>query len=993
MKIPSPVIGRTQPVAGTQAYTQGASNPGGGLAAIAQGANQLGEQFTDLGKVMQGRDKQIANFNALTKYSDFQTQTAAGLEELKRNSDPTGQGFTKAADDYYTTQQKQFLATQVPADLQPEFQARTEEMKKSVLGNALDFQYKQGDAYFNQGVSDELNKAKSLVDQNPDSIDAARNHLNETIDSSGLPADQKAQLKRDSSIALESIHYKVAVRDHTASVESLGVGPITDGASGASAVIKSFEGFSPTPYWDTNAYRVGYGSDTITTADGKVEKVTPGMVVTKEDAQRDLNRRTNEFQNTVKGQVGADVFSALPANIQAGLTSVAYNYGSLPDSVVAAVKQGDTGGIANAVAGLDANKGRRQKEAGIIRGTQGIDADPQYANIPYEDKIALQKDAVSEGKAAATQQAAQIKASNDTANNALFLGLLDGTKGQVDIDNARKMGTLNQYEDVSKADSILKKRDEDQNLQSNGVAKLSTPGSVWDPTSEGDKKMLNAVVGKQGLQVISAGDDNAKSYIHDGVVPIVSQTGDIPTEVAGTLVGMLRGSNNQQASFALDSLSQLRDVNATAFNDRVPSEIAKQVDLWDARKDLDPQDVLLAKVRGGTDAQSRQATANLRKEGEDILSHTTNGIPDAKALLSGAVNSFGGFFSNPTTYTAPLAMQSFQKEFNTLFIDAYSQTGDKDSATKLATQALHRDWAVTEVGGSNLMKYPPEKVGYKPINGSYGWINDQIKQDLNTPQFTAPTDLSPQEQNLLEYSRNNMRKGTTMDNNGDTTSVYITGIEGPDGRQYNVPGYADGKLLSPQEMQANAEKTGWDKYPSYATEAEAEAAAQKVHKYVEQDNTKYLDTKNNPVSNFQLFSDEQTRQEAEKFKSDPSAAPPSYRVFTIDKNGVAGERRDANGLSIRLNFQPPADLLKKQADTYDYQAAIAKNSEIVHNHNVMQAHARANPGKVIVSPEDTKAAEDAQRNLDALRGKDPTFQSPNNPTSATDPAAGLGVTF
>lgn len=908
MKIPSPVIGRTQPVAGTTSYTQGASNPGAGAAAIAQGANQLGAQLTDLGDVMAHRDKQIANFNALTKYSDFQTQTAAGLEELKRNSDPTGQGFTKAADDYYTTQQKQFLATQVPADLQPEFQARTEEMKKTVLGNALDFQYKQGDAYFNQGVSDELNKAKSLVDQNPDSIDAARDHLNETIDSSGLPADQKAQLKRDSSIALESIHYKVAVRGNAAAQASLGVGPITDGAAGGASLIKGFEASNNpnlTPYMDHHTdgspagLRIGYGSDTYTDANGVAHPVTAGVAITRQDADRDLARRTVEFQNTIRGQVGAETFNALPANVQAGLTSVAYNYGNLPDSVVSAVKQGDTGGIANAVGNLDANKSRRAKEAAVIRGTQGIDADPQYANIPYEDKIALQKDAVSEGKAQATQALAQQKAATDAANNALYLGLLDGTKGQVDIDNARKIGTLSKYEEVNQANEILKKRNADQDLQANGVTKLSTPGSVWDPTSESDKKMLNAVVGKQGLQTIGAGDGNAKSYIHDGIVPIVSQTGDIPTEVAGTLIGMLRGSNNQQASFALDSLSQLRDVNATAFADRVPSDIAKQVDLWDARKDLDPQDELLAKVRGGTDAQSRQATANLRKEGEDLLSHQTNGIPDAKALLSGAVSSFGGFFSNPATYTAPLAMQSFQKEFNTLFVDAYSQTGDKDSATKLATQALHRDWAVTEVGGSNLMKYPPEKVGYKPINGSYGWINDQIKEDLNNP-----------------------------DKN----------------RQSEVMG----------------------------------GTAPEIH---------------DPVDNFQLFSDEQTRQEADKFKSDPSAAPPSYRVFTIDKNGVAGERKDANGLPIRLNFQPPVDLLQKQADAYDYKAAVAKNSEIVHNHNVMQAHARANPGKVVVSPEDTKAAEDAQKNLDALKGKDSTFQSPNNPTSATDPSAGLGVTF
>ena len=33
-------------------------------------------------------------------------------------------------------------------------------------------------------------------------------------------------------------------------------------------LIKRFEGFRTTPYWDVNAYRTGYGSDTVTLADG-----------------------------------------------------------------------------------------------------------------------------------------------------------------------------------------------------------------------------------------------------------------------------------------------------------------------------------------------------------------------------------------------------------------------------------------------------------------------------------------------------------------------------------------------------------------------------------------------------------------------------------------------------------------------------------------------------------------------------------------------------
>jgi len=141
----------------------------------------------------------------------------------------------------------------------------------------------------------------------------------------------------------------------------------------AAGLLREFEGFRETPYWDVNAYRTGYGSDTVTRADGSVVPVTQGMSINREDAERDLARRTREFENTATGQIGADVWGSLPANARAALTSVTYNYGSLPNSVVSAAKSGDVNAIADAVYGLRGhNKGinaqRREREAAIIRG-------------------------------------------------------------------------------------------------------------------------------------------------------------------------------------------------------------------------------------------------------------------------------------------------------------------------------------------------------------------------------------------------------------------------------------------------------------------------------------------------------------------------------------------------------------------------------------------------------------------------------------------------
>ncbi len=151
-----------------------------------------------------------------------------------------------------------------------------------------------------------------------------------------------------------------------------GASSYTVDTSKAAEIIAEFEGFSETAYWDVNAFRAGFGSDTITLEDGQILSITEESIVTEEDAQRDLERRTEEFMRVVKGQTGRDIFLSLPENTQAALTSVAYNYGSLPETVVEAVKSENIAAIAQAVENLRSqdngiNAHRRDAEAKLIK--------------------------------------------------------------------------------------------------------------------------------------------------------------------------------------------------------------------------------------------------------------------------------------------------------------------------------------------------------------------------------------------------------------------------------------------------------------------------------------------------------------------------------------------------------------------------------------------------------------------------------------------------
>jgi GH24 family phage-related lysozyme (muramidase) len=148
------------------------------------------------------------------------------------------------------------------------------------------------------------------------------------------------------------------------------------------SLIRQFEGFRETPYWDVNALRTGYGSDTITLPDGTVKPVTADTYVSRDDAERDLQRRVQtEFAPRAAKAVGEEVFAAMSPQQQAALVSITYNYGSLPSSVAEAARTGDPQATAAAIRALGTHNGgvnakRREKEAAVFLGAPtGMEAE------------------------------------------------------------------------------------------------------------------------------------------------------------------------------------------------------------------------------------------------------------------------------------------------------------------------------------------------------------------------------------------------------------------------------------------------------------------------------------------------------------------------------------------------------------------------------------------------------------------------------------------
>ena len=150
----------------------------------------------------------------------------------------------------------------------------------------------------------------------------------------------------------------------------------------AAELLRQKEGLRSKPYWDVNALRAGYGSDTVTRPDGSVQRVTKDTVVTKEDAERDLARRVTDFANIAQQEIGAN-FSNLTPQAQAAITSVAYNYGTTKkvSGLVKAAQAGDNNAIAKALTGAaghngGVNKQRRLDEAAVVLGKKQLATNP-----------------------------------------------------------------------------------------------------------------------------------------------------------------------------------------------------------------------------------------------------------------------------------------------------------------------------------------------------------------------------------------------------------------------------------------------------------------------------------------------------------------------------------------------------------------------------------------------------------------------------------------
>jgi hypothetical protein len=303
-----------------------------------------------------------------------------------------------------------------------------------------------------------------------------------------------------------------------------------------------------------------------------------------------------------------------------------------------------------------------------------------------------------------------------------------------------------------------------------------------------------------------------------------------------------------------------------------------------------------------------------------------------------------------------------------------------------------------------------------------------VVTDENLNAADAAMQLTPQEKFLYQMHLKKMTGPGGVDNSDGSRSTLLQAVEEHNGRYYNVPTVWNGKIETQKFTQPgtgkifdipnrtameNIERTGWDKFPSYATPEEADARYEKMHAYLEKDTGAYLhpavETEGPgepPSESFAALykqqkqaaaANEVRRKEKEQMLTGPNADPAQY---TQSHPSVAGPFA-AVGAAIRSGDPKAASAAYEryafaQLDLQSYLGVPDDQQHVLTRLNAIsttEAMLKSqDPQLALKQQKDMsgKAWPSVYRDLVTMGGLPPSFQAinllGNDPASAKDAA-------
>lgn len=436
---------------------------------------------------------------------------------------------------------------------------------------------KEAGIEIDQGVHDKMVQAEDVARRFAakveDAGDAARDFASINIDASVWDAADAAQslvdwLGKALTIAdgLEGVNLSWIDRagDGVSSLFGEWMA-IADGMAAAKSLIMDKEGFRSNAYWDVNHYRAGYGSDTYTPADGKPRTVTQDTVVSYEDAERDLQRRVQEYFKTIIDEIGIGAFQALSGAQQGALASLLHNYGAGEftqggdlGGVVEALKIGNPNLVAQRIVerGGDnggINRARRREEAAAFAPASGAIALDDAA-IQAATEAEREQARAAQETAAANEQARSSYESLLASIDPVAAAAMRLEKAQETVNQALEANQITADEAAAAHARLLEEYQETLATIGQVDVDIKTP---FDDMRGGIESLTESLI-RAGVEGQNLGDV-LRSFLMDAAIRSAAQSltdalgglfsgGSSSGGIFGSLLGAVFGGSSVTAS-------------------------------------------------------------------------------------------------------------------------------------------------------------------------------------------------------------------------------------------------------------------------------------------------------------------------------------------------------------------------------------------------------------------------------------------------------------
>lgn len=197
-------------------------------------------------------------------------------------------------------------------------------------------------------------------------------------------------------------------------------------------------------------------------------------------------------------------------------------------------------------------------------------------------------------------------------------------------------------------------------------------------------------------------------------------------EFAGAVTAMMASKDPVKMSTAMSVVDKLWRENAADTEESLGKPAITRLQAWQGLRGSFNA-VELAERLNASDDPSTTAARKTAKEAAEAEVKNLTPADMAYKLGTGwpVIGRLTG--STPAPPFDSIKGGEMVADFNTTYTALRTYGVDPAKASDLAVQRLQSTWGVSEAGGNQVMKNPPER-SYPAVGGSHGWIGDDLRE-------------------------------------------------------------------------------------------------------------------------------------------------------------------------------------------------------------------------------------------------------------------------